>query len=470
MAKIKFGTDGWRAVIAREFTVDNVARVTQGVADWLNNQGGARAVVVGHDCRFAGELFAETVAQVLVSNGITVHLAKGFVSTPMVSLGAKELGASLGVILTASHNSPSYHGYKLKGAYGGPMLPDAIAEVEALIPDTNPYSMEELAEALEKHSDLVKPVDLETRYCDKVNSHFDLEAIRKSGIKLAYDAMYGAGQRVLPRLLPEAVQFRCDYDPTFQGILPEPIERNLLPFMELVKADPSIQLGLATDGDADRIGMVDENGRFLDAHILLMLLIHYLCHYKGWSGKVVMGFSSSERIKRLCGHYGLEVKVVPIGFKHISGTILVEDILAGGEESGGITLRGYLPERDGIWIGLKLLELMTTSGKSMIQLVDEVTTLTGSYAFERLDLHLSESEKQRVVNNCKDGKYSQFGSYSVIRTENLDGFKFYFNDSDWVMIRPSGTEPVLRVYAEASNAHEAVEILKATRSTILPSE
>jgi phosphomannomutase len=276
MTKIKFGTDGWRAIIADDFTVENVARVTIGTAIWLKKNFENPSVVVGHDCRFAGELFAETVAKVMLQHGIPVHLAKGFVSTPMISLGAKNYGASLGIIITASHNPPSYNGYKLKGFYGGPLLPDKIEEIELLIPDQTDNSYRNVELKSHESSGLLKWAPLEDDYCEHVEKSFDLDAIRNSNLELGYDAMYGAGQNVIRRLLPDTTMLHCDYNPSFDGQAPEPIARNLQEFSDMIRLAENIDCGLATDGDADRIGLFDNEGNFIDSHHIILLLIHYL--------------------------------------------------------------------------------------------------------------------------------------------------------------------------------------------------
>lgn len=465
--KIKFGTDGWRAIIAKEFTVDNVARVTSGVVAWLKENFETPSVVIGHDCRFAGDLFAETAAKVLIHSGIKVYLAKGYVSTPMVSFGAFQNKASLGIIFTASHNPPAYNGYKLKGGYGGPLLEEQIHAVETFIPDVNTITLDSINLNEAEKTGLLVYTDLEDAYCKHVEKSFDLDVIRNSKMKLAYDAMYGSGQNVIRRLLPNVELFRCEHNPHFYGISPEPIMRNLGAYAEFIKQKGNIDCGLATDGDADRIGLMDGKGNFVDSHHIMLLLIHYLYKYKGLRGKVATGFSSTVKINQLCAHYGLELEVVKIGFKHICGLMLNEDILMGGEESGGIAVKGHIPERDGIWNGMVIWEFMAKSGKTLEELIQEVYDIVGTFAFERIDLTLDERKKQSIVENCKVGSYKQFGDYKVQRVETLDGFKYILSDSEWVMIRPSGTEPVLRTYAEGATQEDAFNILKACHDTIL---
>lgn len=466
MTKIKFGTDGWRAIIADDFTVDNVARVSVAVAQWVKkNFPGTPSIVVGHDCRFAGELFAETATKVFVSHGITVHLAKGFVSTPMVSLGAFNTKSAMGVILTASHNPPSYNGYKLKGIYGGPLIPEHVQEVEDIIPAAHGLDLASIDLKKAKADGLIKDIDLETMYVKHVEANFDMKAIRESGLRWGYDAMYGAGQNVIKRILPQATMLHCDYNPSFMGQAPEPIDKNLQEFSDLIKKG-GIDCGLATDGDADRIGLYNGKGEFIDSHHIILLLIHYLVKYKKFSGKVVVAVSTTPKVKKLCEHYGLEYQVTKIGFKWICGIMINEDVLLGGEESGGIAIKGHIPERDGIWMGLTIWEFMAKSGKSLDDLIAEVYAIVGPFKYERNDLHISEGLKQQVLKACTDGAYKRFGDYTVQRVETIDGFKFHMDKDQWMMIRASGTEPVLRCYAESDTLENARKILMATRATI----
>ena len=466
MTKIKFGTDGWRAIIAEEYTTDNVARVSIAVADWLNENNDNPSVVIGHDCRFSGELFAETAAKVLASKGVLVKLAKGFVSTPMVSLGVVHEKASLGVVITASHNPPSYNGYKLKGDFGGPLLPADITAVENRIPDANSVdynaiSMEDLVT-----EGKVIYVDLEELYCKHAEANFDLDVINNSEMSFAYDAMFGSGMNAVKRLLPSATLLHCDDNPGFLGTAPEPIHRNLLEFSDLMKNN-DLDCGLATDGDADRIGLYDSKGNFVDSHHIILLLIHYMVKYKGMTGKVVTAFSCSVKVEQMCKHYGLEQETVQIGFKHIAGKMITEDVLIGGEESGGIATKGHIPERDGIWMGLILFEFMAKSGKSLEDLIAEVYAIVGPFAFERIDLHIDNDTKLRIIEDCKAGKFTEFGKYKVEKVDTTDGFKFFFDADTWLMIRPSGTEPVLRTYAEASTQEKVFDILADAKATIL---
>lgn len=467
MSDIKFGTDGWRAVIADDFTTANVQKVAYATAQWIKGQNSQNpTVVVGHDCRFGGDLFAETTARVMANEGIHTYLNKGFASTPMVSLGVVKQEATAGVVITASHNPPEYNGFKIKAHYGGPAVPSMIDEVEEMLPNKeiqDPPSIDLL-----KNDGAITEIDLEALYINYAENNFDMDAIRNSGLKFAFDAMYGAGQNVIKRLIPDAEQLHCEYNPSFNNVPPEPILKNLQPFADLIKNKKDIDSGLAVDGDADRIAMFNKNGEFIDAHHIILLLINYLHTHKQEKGIVINTFSCTGKIDELCRQFNLKHKITKVGFKYICDIMqnTNENTLLGGEESGGIAISGHIPERDGIWDGLTIWEYMAKAGKSLDDLVDEIYQLVGSFAVERNDLHITEALKQNVLDHCQNGDYKAFGQYKVQDVATIDGYKYHFGNDRWVMIRPSGTEPVLRVYAEAENRDEAQAILKATEDTI----
>jgi len=463
--KIKFGTDGWRAIIADEYTVENVARVALATARWAKRNFQEPSIVIGHDCRFQGDLFVETVVKVLIWEGVKVKRAINFVSTPMVSLGVVNHKCSLGIVITASHNPPSYSGFKLKSHHGGPLSPDKVQEIEDEIPEQISTEWKNVS----LNSSLVETIDLETEYVEHLRANFDIDSIANSGWRFAYDAMYGAGQNVLKRLFSEQQNFtflHCQHNPSFEGIPPEPIAKNLSELENLIKIQKNIDCALVTDGDADRIGLYNDKGEFVDSHHIILLLIHYLAHYKKQTGKIATAFSTTPRVEKMAHHYGLPYEVVKIGFKYIAQIMVDEDVLVGGEESGGIAVKGHIPERDGIWMGLLIWELMTQTKKTLNELIQEVYEIVGSFKFERKDLHIPENKKQKIIQNCRNGAYSSFGSYKVNEVLDLDGFKFFFDRERWVMIRPSGTEPLLRIYAEAPTLQEAREILTATQQEV----
>lgn len=462
---IKFGTDGWRAIIGKDFTTDNVARVAKATAQWLKNTQSDLTAVIGHDARFAGQLFTETAAKVLVSEGIKVYMAEGMISTPMLSLACHNLKAGIGIVITASHNPPSYNGYKLKSNYGGPTSPADIAVVEALIEekaDIPSVSVEDLIK-----EGKIELINMEDMYYHHVIKSFDIEKIKKSGLVFGYDAMYGAGQKIVPRLLPDIVAIHCDDNPGFRGTAPEPLHKNLLEFSALIANSTDIEFGFANDGDADRIGAYDSKGQFIDSHHLLLLLIHYLHKFKGMNGKVVVSFTVSNRVKKLCEKYGLPYQVTPVGFKYICDIMVAEDVLVGGEESGGIAVKGHIPERDGVWNALVLMEYMAVTGKSIDELIQEIYAEVGSFAFERYDLHITEELKQRIVEKCKSGAFTSFGPYQIQETETIDGWKYHLDENSWVMIRASGTEPVLRVYSESNTQQEVFNILNTVKEILM---
>lgn len=466
MYKIKFGTDGWREIIAENYTTENVQRVSHASAVWLKSATENHSVTVGYDCRFGGKMFAEYTARVMASYGIKVFLSDGFCSTPMISLANTKLNTFAGIIITASHNPPSYNGFKIKAHYGGPVVPSEIEKVENLISYNELPAVESLDAYISKG--LIEYANFENIYLDHINAKFDVAKLKQYAPHFAYDAMFGAGQNVIKRLLPESSLMHCEHNPGFQGIAPEPILKNLQEFSELLASDPKLHCGLATDGDADRIGFFDSKGRFVDSHHLILLLMQYLHESKKLNGKIVKSFSVSSKIDKLAKQLNLETITTKIGFKYICEYMITDDVLIGAEESGGIAVKGHIPERDGIWMGLLILEYMAVTGKSIEQLIDDTYAKVGAFAVERYDLHIEESQKQAIISNCKNNAYASFGNYKVERIEDMDGFKFHLGNEEWVMIRPSGTEPVLRVYAESSGSEAAYKILDACKATILP--
>jgi phosphomannomutase len=469
MSKIKFGTDGWRAIIADDFTVENVKRVAYGTVVWLKKNFENPSALVGADPRFAGPLFADTTTAVLASQGIKVYRAENtFVSTPMVSLGTVRKHASAGIMITAGHNPPSYNGYKIKAGHGGPATPGDMEKVEAEIPGTIGLSLKSIAEY--QKEGLVELINLEDMYVAHAENSFDMDAIRTCGLGWAYDAMYGAGQNVMRRLLPDITFLHCEHNPGFDGQAPEPIQRNLVEFEDVIKlSDGEIASGLVTGGDAGRIGLYDQDGNFVDSHHILLLLIHYTYKVKGQKGGVYSTFPCTSKIQRLCDAYGLNNTVTKTGFKYICELIVNpgKPFLVGGGESGGIAVPGHIPDCDGIWTGLTIWEFMAKTGRSLKDLVQEIYAIVGKFAVERYDLEVTEEKKQGIIGKCKSGGYPTFGNLKVVRTEDMDGFKFFFADETWALVRPSGTEPVLRVYAEAPTPAGSFKILDTVKAVLL---
>lgn len=443
---IRFGTDGWRAVIGDGYTFDNVARVALATARWLHSRSPAPRVVVGYDTRFEGPAFARHAARVLAGQGVEVILAHEFTATPAISWATRAYDCTAGVVLTASHNPPAWNGFKLKAPFGGPALPAQVAEVEALIPGADVLP----AALAPEDSPLVRVHDIKADYLAMMRRTIDVGSIRAAGLRVVHDAMYGAGQGLVAELLghDRVIPVRGTLNPGFGGVPPEPIERNLAELPGIVTRE-ACDAGIANDGDADRIGMVDERGRFVDSHRLLALLLQYLVEERGLRGEVVKTFSTTDMLDRMAEEFGLTLHVTPIGFKYVCELFLDRDILVGGEESGGIAVKGHLPERDGVYIGLLVLEMLARRGRTLSSLVDGLFERFGPHAYWRDDVHTTDERMASALDVLRNrGGLRTVAGEPVDRVETLDGFK-HRTASGWVLVRPSGTEPVLRIYAEA---------------------
>lgn len=460
---IKFGTDGWRGVIADDFTFDNVTRVALATAAFFKKHKKIRnGVVVGYDARFLSREFAELTAAVLASKGITVILSDTISSTPMVSLLSRDLGTAGGVVITASHNPARYNGFKLKGDFGGPAHPEMIAKLEKELKRVSGSGFKVSGSYEEsKKKRKIRLLDFTERYVENVRSKLDIDLIRSSGIRIAYDAMHGAGQGVLERLVPVAALLRNTYNPSFGGAHPEPLPQHLKDLATTV-VGRQCDIGIATDGDADRVGVYDEQGNFVDSHRIFALLLKYLVEHKGMTGEVAKSFSVSQIINAMCRKYGLTLHETAIGFKHLCRLMTERDILIAAEESGGLGVKGHLPERDGIYIGLLMCEMIVVRKKKLSELVAELMSEFGWHYFNRVDAHLTEKEKKRILGQYKKGVKS-LGGRRVERVETKDGFKLFVKDG-WVLVRASGTEPLIRFYAEASSPESVQALLDSAQA------
>ncbi|MFW5819948.1 MAG: phosphoglucomutase/phosphomannomutase family protein [Bacteroidota bacterium] len=469
MKRIKFGTDGWRAIIAKDFTEDNLTRLSLACSNWLLRKYREACVVISYDCRFGSEMFAEIVAKVMATKGIKVFLSDRFTSTPVLSMAVKTLSCNLGIMITASHNSYEYNGFKLKSTEGGPVFDEDAMDIENLINYENEMdiSLIRLEELIKRKQVVI--MNIEEFYLHALKTNFNYDLLLSSAHKVAVDPMFGSGQNILPSVFPKIKSIHDVQDFSFNHISPEPLQKNLTEFQEYVKNRKNIKLGICLDGDADRIALINENGDYIDSHRIILLLIHYLAGNKNQKGIVVTGFSSTIKIEKLSEYYRLPVTRVKIGFKEISRHMLKNDVLVGGEESGGISVKGHIPDRDGIWMGLLIWQWMEESGKSLSDLLDEIYEITGKFEFARLDLRIDKELKHRVLANCHAGKYKNFGKYEIVGREDLDGYKYFFDSSTWLMIRPSGTEPLLRTYAEAETREEVNEILRIAKETLMNS-
>lgn len=458
MYKIKFGTDGWRAIIAQDYTTDNVARVAAATADFLKQKKQENTIVLAYDCRFGGKMFAETVIKVMHSKGIKVIFYDAICTTPMLSLACNEYKADIGVMITASHNPPLYNGFKLKSTFGGPTPPSEVQQVEDLVKDEVISSLATLAE-IEKEGYLIQK-DFRTLYLERVRAGFDLDKINASKLTIGYNAMFGAGQSIVPDLLPKAVHFNCEWNPNFNHIAPEPIPGNLKDFSEFLNARGDIDISFVNDGDADRIALMDRKGTYIDAHMIILMLIYILHKDRGMTGKVVVAFSVSPKIKKMCEAFGLPIEITKIGFKYIAEIIQQGGVLVGGEESGGISVAGHIPERDGVWDALIIIDYLARTSKTLEQLIEEVNSVVGAFAYGRNDLKLTEAKKQAILNYCNINEIKTLADIPVELTETIDGYKYHLEGERVLMIRASGTEPVLRVYCQAETNEKVKEILE----------
>lgn len=461
--QIKFGTDGWRGVIAREFTFDNLSLVAQATMDYLHEEGVAgNGLVIGYDRRFLSREFAERVAEIAAGNGIRVWLTNAYAPTPAVSWAVRERGAGGGVMITASHNPPTYNGFKVKEAFGGSARPSTTRLLEervaANMAGNRGVVAKPLAEALADGT--VSLINARESYFRQLAGYVDLELIREARIPVVVDPMYGAGTGFIPELLPGTAEIHTLENPAFGGQAPEPIEGHLSELSALVRSG-AYRVGLALDGDADRIGAVDENGDFFSSHQIFTLLVRHLYERKGMRGGVVKTVSTTRMIDLLAEKFGLPLFETPIGFKHICELMLEHDILMGGEESGGLGVKGHIPERDGILMGLLLLEAMAMSGKGLRQLLDETMDEIGHFFYRRIDAPIENAAKERLIEKLTKGGIKTIASRPVAVENFTDGFKYIFADGSWLLIRPSGTEPVLRLYSEARDPALVAELLRA---------
>jgi len=456
---IRFGTDGWRALIAQDFTFANVDRVTQAYATYLLEQAptaGTTLVVVGYDRRFLSDKFAHRACQVLVGNGLRIALFPNDCPTPLISWAVKVLQAVGGVVITASHNPFDFNGFKIKAPWGGSATPETTARVEKLIDKTVAHSAEVTSEGQELLGAAVES------YRGQIESYIDLERLRTARGTIVVDPMHGAGGRWVEGFLSggtlKVETIRADRDPLFGGVNPEPIDRNLSALKQRV-VDSRALLGVATDGDADRVGAVDERGMTMTMHDVVPLLLLHLARERKMTGGVVRTFSQSILTKRIAAKLGLRLYETPIGFKYIADLMLSEDILIGAEESGGIGVKGHIPERDGILNSLLFLEAVITAGKPPSEMLRALHREFGEFHFGRRDLHVEVEHGKELVSRLAETPPSIFGGDEVVNVETLDGTKLEFSDESWLLFRQSGTEPVLRIYSEATSVQKMNRLL-----------
>jgi len=465
---VKFGTDGWRGIIAQDFTFDNVRVCAQAVADYLKQSGlASRGLVIGYDTRFASEDFASAAAEVVAGNGIKVYLCPRATPTPVISYGVIAQKAGGAIIITASHNPPIWNGFKYKTEDGAGAPDEVTKEIEKNIShifNTKKIKPIPLAEALEQG--LVKYLDLSPVYLQQITKLVDLDGLRRARLKVIVDSMYGAGAGYLKALLDggtiEVTELNSERNPLFPGIRPEPIAANLVKLSATVR-EQGANVGIATDGDADRVGILDEKGRFLTTLQVFALLCLYLLEVRGERGAIVKTITATSMLYRLGEIFDVPVRETPVGFKYVAPIMMAENALIGGEESGGFGFRGHAPERDGILAALYFLDLMVKTGKTPSQLVDYLFSKVGPHYFDRVDIEFHQQERQAIIERIKKNPPKDIAGVKVARFDTFDGFRFVLADNTWLLIRFSGTEPLLRIYAESSTPAQVDKLLKLGR-------
>ena len=471
MGVVKFGTDGWRGIIADDFTFENVRVASAAIAHYIvKHEDPTHGVCIGYDTRFGSKSFAKVVAEVLVGAGIPVQLASGITPTPALSYAVRERKAAGGVMITSSHNPAEWNGVKYKASYGGSGKPSIITAIEGYLDQPLP----KVATPAK-----IEEVDFNADYVTAITNFVDLAAIKASGQKFLIDCMYGAGRGVIAGIFTRAgipfVEIRSEINPAFPGINPEPILPHIKAAQLGVVAE-KCDAGFITDGDADRIGAVDEHGNVVDAHKIFSILLKWLLDRKGWPGDVTRAFNTTKMLDRIAAKYGRTLHEHGIGFKYVCDLMLEKDILIGGEESGGVGISKHLPERDGLLNSLLLANVMADEKKTLGELVAALQEEFGEHQYDRIDMHITEDLKQSAIARAKVG-VSDFAGLKVLRMETLDGIKFFLENpacsglknaaETWLLLRASGTEPLLRVYCESCSVESVAQVLAAAKAFVL---
>lgn len=467
MEKISFGTDGWRGILARDFTFANVELVARAVAEYLRGHGlAAQGVVVGYDTRFLSERFAAAVGEVFASAGVPVYLAGRPTPTPVTAYAIKEYGAGGAVMLTASHNPPEYNGFKFIPEYAGPALPHITREIEERVrrlagqPGPPPAA---------KGPAPRREIDPRPAYFRHVRRLVDLAAVRREGLAVVVDPMYGAGAGYLEEILAgegaTVTAVHNHRDPLFGGSLPEPTAATLGELRRLV-LERGAAVGLALDGDADRFGIIDRDGSFITPNEFLPLLYYHLLEHRGERGPVARTVATTHLLDRLAEAYGQEAYETPVGFKYIGQHLREKGCLLGGEESGGLSVRGHIPEKDGILACLLAAEMVAARRKTLRELLGELWSRFGRYYSRRLDVHTAPEEKERVLKTLRDFAPRELAGKKVLQRLDVDGVKLLLEGDSWVLVRPSGTEPLFRLYAEARSEEELQAVCEAAKQAL----
>ncbi|HEV2032613.1 MAG TPA: phosphoglucomutase/phosphomannomutase family protein [Candidatus Dormibacteraeota bacterium] len=468
--EIKFGTDGWRGVVADDFTYANVRRVAKGVAEYLLSRSKDPLAVVGYDCRFASEEFARAVADVLAINGVRSLIFDRPSPTQVASWTVIDKKAMGAIVVTASHNPYLFNGIKYKPETGSSAPPEVIAELERLINAVSEVAVPDRSQT----GELVTEYDPRPAYDAQIARMVDLDAIKGAGLRIVHECMYGSGYRYIADLLAggrtSVTELHDERNPFFGGINPEPIPPNIDAAVAVMRAGGGNDLCICTDGDADRVGIIDETGRFINQLQVYALLMLYLFEVRGMGGPVVKTINMTSMAEKLGGELGAEVFEVPVGFKNIAPKMMETDAVMGGEESGGFAVRGHIPERDGILVGLLFADMIVKLGKPLSQILVDLEKRVGPHSYARHDIHLHretyDADRKRILDLLAKNEPTEVAGVSVVRVRSDDGFKFYLADGSWVLLRASGTEPLVRVYSEAGSAAEVEARLAALEDIV----
>jgi len=464
---IKFGTDGWRGIIAEDFTFDNVRICAQGVAEYLKESGlNQKGLVIGYDTRFASEDFASAAAEVIAGNNIKAHLCLKPTPTPVVSYTVPAIKAAGAIIITASHNPSSWNGFKYKSQEGASATNEITAKIEKniyqLTAGSHELSVKRLALGRALKKGLIDYLDPAPAYFRQLSQLVNLEELKNQKLNIIVDSMYGAGSSYFKTLLQdgniELTEINSQRNPAFPGIQPEPIAKNLTNLSSLV-VEQKADIGLATDGDADRIGIIDERGEFLSQHQVFALLCLYLLEVRGERGPMVKTLTSTNMISKLGKIFAVPVYETSVGFKYVAPLMMRERAIIGGEESGGYGFRGHIPERDGILAGLYFLDFMVKMGKTPSQLLDYLYSKVGPHYYDRVDFHITKGKRRKIVDRLTSGSIGTIAGAKVTRVDTTDGFRFFLADESWLLIRFSGTEPLVRLYAESESLEKVRKLL-----------
>ncbi|HLQ32286.1 MAG TPA: phosphoglucomutase/phosphomannomutase family protein [Chloroflexota bacterium] len=461
---VRFGTDGWRAIVAEDYTYANVRDATQGTAEYVHEAGqAANGVVVGYDTRFASEHFAEAVAEVLAANGIKVYLTDTSVPTPVISFTVLDRKAGGAIVITSSHNPWTYNGFKYKPEYAGSASQEVVDRLEEIIEDVQRAGRTRRMPIDEaRKQGLVQEVDPKPAYYVQVGKLLDLDSIRQAGLRIVADPIYGAGRGIFKELISGGKttvnEIRGERNPYFGGVNPEPILPNVQLCCDVVK-DSGADLGLCTDGDSDRIGIVDDKGRFVDQLQVMGLLTLYLLEVRGWRGPIVKSVTTTSMCNRLAQQYGVEVVDTPVGFKFIGPEMIKRNAMIGGEESGGFGFANHIPERDAIVAGLFISDLTVKMGKPLSEVIVYLNEKAGPSFYHRNDYQFPEDQRQTIMQRLADNPPKELDGTAVESINHADGFKYNLADNTWLMIRFSGTEPLLRIYTETNSPDRVQRML-----------